>query len=477
MNSAQTNLTDNIAKARELLKNPQNCSPELAAIILLLLSLFELLLPKLFKNSKNSSMPPSQDPNRAKTPSALGKKKPVGQPGRVGTNLTPFETPDEIIPVPVELTSLPGGRTYRKVGIAKRQVVEIIIKRHVKEYQLEIIEDDKGKRYTATALEGAGRPVQYGSSVKAMAVYMSMYQLIPYGRVEDYFRDQAQIPLCQGSLFNFNQEAFLALEAFEKIAKIKLQTASLLHADETSINVNGKRVWLHNASNDRWTLFAPHVKRGAEAMQEIGILPAFRGVMVHDHWKPYFTFKGAKHALCHAHHLRELQAVVEAHPEQTWAQKMKVLLCAINEATGAAGAALGGRAAVLYRRQYREILKIGDQECPPPPDPPAGTPKKKGRVKKTKARNLLERLRDFEAESLRFMTMSEVPFTNNQGENDIRMTKVQQKISGCFKSWEGSQIFCRIRSYLLTSQKHGIGATDALTTLFQKKLPDFCTGA
>jgi transposase len=304
---------------------------------------------------------------------------------------------------------------------------------------------------------------------------MSQYQLIPYGRVEDYFRDQAGIPVSSGSLFNFNKEAFDRLAEFETIAKARLQNALFLHGDETGINVNGKRLWLHTASNDRWTLFMPHAKRGAEAMKEMDVLPHFKGIMIHDHWAAYFTFNQATHALCNAHHLRELQAVIETCPDHSWARLMKELLLEINEAVHNAGGVLAEKEAKIYRDRYRKILNQGDNECPQPPDPPLDTPKKRGKIKKTKARNLLERLRDFEAETLRFMSVPYVPFTNNQGENDIRMTKVQQKISGCFKSIEGANIFCRVRSYLLSAQKHGISPTDALQTLFQGKLPNFCS--
>ena len=462
-----------IAQAKEALNKEKGLSPSFQTLIQLLLVVIEILVGRVSKNSKNSSIPPSQDTNRKKLSEAKGKRKPGGQLGREGKNLVPFATPDEIIMVPVDRKSLPKGHRYHKVDVAKRQVVEFVVSRLVKEYHLEIVEDENGKRYTAESPVGS-RPIQYGSSVKATAVYMSMYQLIPYGRVEDYFRDQAHIPVSSGSLCNFNQEAFALLADFETIAKAKLQNAPFLHTDETGINVNSKGHWLHNASNDKWTLFAPHAKRGTEAMQDIGILPNFKGTMIHDGWPAYFTYTECKHALCNAHHLRELQAAVEAEPSHHWAQELKDLLCTINDAVQQKGGVLPAEAADIYRDYYRAILAKGDTECPPPPDPPADAPKKRGRIKKTKERNLLERLRNYETETLRFMTDQDIPFTNNRGENDIRMTKVQQKISGCFKSIEGAQIFCRVRSYLLSAQKHNISATDALTTLFQGKLPEFC---
>ena len=360
--------------------------------------------------------------------------------------------------------------------MAKRQIVEIILSRYIKEYQLEIVADENGKRFTAEGPVGTGRPVQYGASVKAMAVYMGAYQLIPYGRVEEYFRDQAEIPISSGSLFNFNKEAFDLLEEFETTAKDQLRNSKFLHSDETGINVNGKGHWLHVALNDKWTLFMPHQKRGAEAMDVMDILPHFAGVSIHDHWKPYLTYKGCKHALCNAHHLRELQAAAESSPDHTWAVLMQEFLKEANVVVLEAGGSLIRSAFREKQKRYREIIAIGEKECQLPPPPPIDPekPKKRGKIAKSKERNLFERLRDFEAETLRFMYVSYIPFTNNPGENDIRMTKVQQKISGCFKSFEGAQMFCRIRSYLLTAQKNDINATDALDILFSGKLPDFC---
>jgi transposase len=473
-----TNVTQSIEQVRQMLKHNKGVSPELVALILVLLTVLEILLERFGKNSRNSSIPPSQDPNRDKTPKPDNKKKkPGGQVGRIGKNLKPVENPDEIIEVPVDRKMLPPGRKYQKVGVVKRQIVDFLVSRKITEYQLEIVADEKGKRYTADAPEGASRPIQYGNSMKASAVYMGMHQLIPCGRVEEYFRDQAGIAISCGSLFNFNRSAYILLEDFELIAKERLTNSLFLHFDETGINIKGKGHWLHGALNDKWTLFMPHKKRGNEAMDDMGILPKFKGVSIHDHWVAYFKYTDCSHALCNAHHLRELQAVVEKYPHSTWAQLTKDLLLEMNEAVRRAGGVLPKEEADNYLKKYREILKIGDEECPlrpPEPEEPE-KPKKRGRKKKTKERNLLERLKNFEAETLRFMGVKEVPFTNNPGENDIRMTKVKQKISGCFMSFEGAQHFCRIRSYLLTAQKHGINATDALNALFSGKLPDFCT--
>jgi len=436
-----------------------------------------LLFSRLNINSRNSSKPPSQDPNREKSPKRTdGKKKPGGQPGRVGKNLKLEESPDEIIPVPVDRSALPKGRIYKRVGVKKRQVVELIVSRKVIEYQLEILEDEKGRRFTADAPEGVSRPAQYGASVKAMVAYMNVYQMVPFARVEEYFRDAAGIPLSSGSIGNFIKEAYDRLDKFERIAVEKLRNSAILHSDETGINVKGKGHWLHAALNEKWTLFMPHEKRGKEAMDDMGILPEFKGILIHDHWKSYFSYIECLHALCNAHHLRELQAVIEMHPEWTWAKLLQALLLEINAAVHKAGGVLEKKEADDYLAKFRGIIEIGEAECPGPPPPivEPGQKKKRGRQKKSKARNLLERLRDYEKETLRFMNEADVPFTNNPGENDIRMTKVKMKISGCFMSFEGAAQFCRVRSYLLTCQKNGIYAMEALNTLFSGNLPDFC---
>ena len=272
-----------------------------------------------------------------------------------------------------------------------------------------------------------------------------------------------------GSVFNFNKEAYERLAPFEQWAKTELAKSMLMHADETGINIGGKRHWLHCASNASLTWFQPHEKRGTVAMDEMGILPFFKGTLCHDHWKPYYHYD-CTHALCNAHHLRELERAWEQ-DQQQWARKMQVLLIDIRTAVGDAGGCLPPDEAKRWRQRYRRLLKKAETECPPPDE--SQRKGKRGRLKRSKARNLLERLRDFEHDVLRFMEVESVPFTNNQGENDLRMTKVQQKISGCFRSMDGAKIFCRVRSYLSTCRKQGMTATQALTLLFQGKNPDF----
>jgi transposase len=457
-----------IEKANALVREDRQLSAATKSMFEILILIITLLANRLNLNSTNSSKPPSSDPNRKKQVREKSGNKAGGQNGHVGTTLKKIDHPDRVEEIKVDRRTLPPGQ-YCQVGFESRQVFDIDISRVVTEYRAQILENENGHQFVAPFPEGVTQAAQYGVGVKAHSVYLSQYQLIPYNRVQDYFADQLQIPISDGSIFNFNKAAYGLLADFENRARSELAAAKVAHADETGINIGGKRYWLHCLSNDRWTCYHPHAKRGTDAMNDIGVLPMFSGVLCHDHWKPYFTYD-CTHALCNAHHLRELERAWEQ-DGQTWAQQMQGLLKTINGKVTDAGGALDDKESQKYRQQYRDLLKQAEIECPEPiRDKKKG---KRGRIKKSKSRNLLERLRDFESEVLRFMDVDYVPFTNNLGENDIRMTKVQQKISGCFRSIEGAQIFCRVRGYLSTCRKHGVSSSHALACLFDGKQPDF----
>ena len=459
-----------IDQVKQLLETEKNLSPVLKSALEIMLVLVSVLLNRVTLNSKNSSKPPSSDPNRLKPTRKKSGKKPGGQKGHVGTTLKQIKAPDEIEVIDVDRRTLPKGHAYKEVGFEKRQVFDLYVSSVVTEYQAQILEDENGQGFVATFPEGVTQAVQYGNRLKAHAVYMSQYQLLPYKRIEEYFTEQLQIPISQGSIFNFNKEAKAQLTEFEEVTKNKLASAQRMNVDETHINIKGDRHWLHCASNDVWTYYFPHKKRGCEAMDEMNIIPRFTGILCHDHWKPYYTYEDCLHSLCNAHHLRELTRAHEQ-DDQQWAQKMKTLLEAFNVAVNESGGLLDQRTADDHRKQYRVLLEEADIECPPPDESQPN--RKRGRLKRSKSRNLLERLRDYEDDVLRFMGNIDAPFTNNQGERDIRMTKVQQKISGCFRSREGAEIFCRVRGYLSTCRKNGVSSSCAMEMLFEKKLPDF----
>ncbi len=455
-----------IEKAQSIVHEDKQLSTATKSMFEVLILIITLLVNRLGLNSTNSSKPPSSDPNRKKGTREKTGKKAGGQTGHVGTTLQKVDKPDRIKVIRIDRHKLPAGQ-YRQAGFETRQVFDIDFSRMVTEYRAQILEDEGGRRFVAPFPKGVNKAVQYGAGIKAHSVYMSQFQLVPYNRICDYFADQLQIPIGEGSIFNFNKEAWQLLGDFENLTKAELAASNLAHADETGININGKRHWLHGLSNDLWTLYHPHEKRGTDAMNEMSVLPVFKGILCHDHWKPYYKYE-CDHALCNAHHLRELTRSWEQ-DGQKWALEMKTFLETTHRAVSDAGGALDAEISLKYRQKYRDLIKKAEVECPEPERPKKG---KRGRIKKSKSRNLLERLRDFENDTLRFMDTEYVPFSNNMAENDIRMTKVQQKISGCFRSIEGAKIFCRVRGYLSTCRKHGISSTEALRSLFDGKLPE-----
>ena len=465
-------IESNVEKIKQQIKADTTLSPSMRTTLDLLLLIVTLLCQRLGLNSSNSSKPPSTDLNRKKEPKNNSKKNSGGQKGHNGSTLSLDSNPDITHKLPVDQTLLPQG-CYTEVGYETRQVVDVEFKRVVTEYQAQILENEVGKRFVAAFPKGVNGRIQYGNGVKAHAVYLSQYQLLPYDRIREYFTDQLNIPLSTGSLYNFINTAYSKLEETNalEIIKTNLRNEAVLHADETGININGDRQWLHNASSLKWTYLSAHEKRGHTAMDDIGILPHFNGVMCHDHWKPYYGYD-CLHSLCNAHHLRELTRAYEQ-DGQGWAETMHLFLVKLNQSVHDKGGSISKEKQVSYITQYRTILKDGEKESPAP----IRVKGKRGRPKKTKSRNLLERLQNYEDDVLRFMADSEVPFTNNQGENDLRMAKVQQKISGCFRSEYGADMFFGLRSYLSSCKKQGVSASTALTLLLNGMLPNIFTPA
>lgn len=454
-------MKDLVDTIRAELKLTSGLSPSLLNSMHLLTEALLILTNQKGLNSQNSSIPPSKDPFRIKkTGIKKGKKKPGGQVGHKGSRLEPFDNPTHIEEFEIDRRTLPKGK-YKSAGFEARQVIDISVSLIITEYRCEILLDGRGNQYVAEFPAGVSEPVQYGSSVKATSVYLSEYQLIPLDRVTETLKSQFGLPLSKGSVSNFNVYAYKALEGFEVWLKEGLKKSSMAHADETGININGSGYWLHSLSNLNMTYFFPDEKRGKEAMDRMGVLPFFKGILTHDHWKAYFNYD-CIHSLCNAHHLRELAWAFEQ-DGQLWAKNMRRLLMKINAAVDKAGGVLSSKADKIFRNKYRKLLARANKECP----------RNEETRKQSKSRNLLQRLLAFEEQTLLFMEDELAPFTNNQGERDIRMTKVQQKISGCFRSMEGARIFCRIRSYLSTCRKQGVDPMEALELLFNGKLPEF----
>ena len=467
------NINSAIENARKQIAEDKTLSPSMRTTFDLLILIISLLVHKQGINSSNSSLPPSKDPNRKKKrPLKLKvqKKKPGAQVGHKGTTLLKSDAPNEIENIKVDRRTIPSGN-YKVIGFDSRQVFDINISLHIKEYRAEILENENGKKFSANFPNDVKKAVQYGSGIRSQAVYMSIFQMIPLDRILDYFKEQAGLSVSKGSISNFKTDAYLKLFeiGYKNWVENKLLHSKVLHADETGINVGGKRIWLHGVSNENYVLYHPDLMRGKDAMDRMGILENFKGVLCHDHWKPYYKFEHCTHSLCNAHHLRELTRAHEQ-DEQSWANQMKNLLNEIyKNVQERESNCLDIENIKKYQKRYRTILSKGKKECPLIINK-TGIGRK---IRRCKARNLLERLERYEEDVLRFMKEGLVPFTNNQGENDIRMTKVQQKISGCFRSMDGANEFSLLRSYIVTAKKQGMGASEALRLLFRGETPEF----
>ena len=421
-------------------------------------------------DSRNSSKPPSTDGFHKPAPKSQRKKtgrKPGGQQGHPGSTLPFSETPDHLISHPVTTCACCGRDLSAQVAdtVERRQVLDIPpIRMEVIEHRFETklcLGCHAVTSSTKSAPANISAPVQYGPRIHALAVYLKTYQLLPFKRCAELIRTLFGGTLCEGTLANMVMKMSGSLDTSLAAILDMLAGAKVAHFDETGASVKGKRHWVHVASTKKSTLYTMHEKRGAVAMDAMGVMSKFTGRAIHDHWKPYYTYKKCSHGLCNAHHLRELTFVHEV-IGQDWAKLMKDLLLQIKSAVTKAKAEnrnhLDDKEIARFVRNYTKIILQGSV-VNPLPDP---VPKKRGRPKDTKAGNLVRRLKDHQSEVLAFMYDFSVAFENNLAERDLRMMKVQQKISGTFRSDHGGDHFCRIRSYLSTAQKNFVSALDAL---------------
>ena len=471
MTVGHVNVLETIERIKNEISKDKSISPVLVSSIELLIVVIQMLLDRQKMNSTNSSLPPTSDKKRRsrwkdrKKRRKRSDKSVGGQEGHVGCTLTQYEEVDEVIELSVDRRTLPGDVKFTSSDPELRQVIDLNLEFIVREYQAEVLIGNDGSRFVAQFPDHINKAIQYGPSVKSFAVYMSQYQLIPYARVQEVLKDQFGLKISSGSLSNFNKEAFEKLEFFERDIISNLSKEKLLHADETGIKVDTELAWIHVLATNNFTFYYPHYKRGRDAMVEMEVLPDYRGILVHDHWKPYLGYK-CTHVLCNAHHLRELQWVIDF-KKQSWAKSMKRFLNNLNDLVDEYGGILPVDIQKKKIKRYQDIILKGKSECPKIM-PVIGSGKK--RCKQTKERNLLDRLCGYEDQTLLFIKDKDVPFTNNQAERDIRMVKVQQKISGQFKSMNGARYFCRIRSYLMTSRKNGCSPFDKLCYLFDPQL-------
>ena len=425
---------------------------------------------QLAKNSRNSGKPPSSDGFNRPAPKSLREKsqRPTGgQPGHAGCTLARSEKPDRVVVHSVASCARCGGApgAMTCISVEKRQVHDLpprglIVTEHHVETKLCAC----GCLNQAVFPPEVSAPVQYGPGVKAAAVYLKNYQLLPYERTCELFGDLFECPISEGTLANILAECSDRLEQPDLQIKAHIARASVVHFDESGSRVDQQLWWVHVASTATATYYFIHPKRGAEAIDAIDILPGFRGRAIHDFWKPYFGYP-CDHGLCNAHHLRELTFVHEEH-HQAWAKSM--ITCLLDMKAAVAGARPNANSLSHFqvrtlRRRYEAIIEDGYRENLLEP---SARGKKRGPEKKTKPRNLLERLDKHRSQVQAFLNDFNVPFDNNQAERDIRMMKVQQKISGLFRSAEGANAFCRIRTYISTARKNALGALEAIQRIF-----------
>lgn len=424
---------------------------------------------RLKQNSRNSSKPPSSDglakPKAHRSRRRASGRRPGGQPGSEGHHLAQVAEPDRLVVHEPERCagcgeSLAGAEL---VGVERRQVFDL-----PPEIRLEVCEHRAQRRRcrccgrvsVGAFPELLRAPAQYGPQLRALVCYLACYQHLPYERIARLLADCHGASLSTGTLQAIVAQGAAALEPFLDEVRGQLAGSAVLHLDETGARAAGRLHWVHEAATETLTLYGLHERRGRQGIDALGVLPGFAGVAIHDGWAPYRAYTDCKHALCNGHHLREL-AGVEEQGGQAWAHEMACLLLEIKAAVDAANDAgatqLEPRMLAGYRRRYRQIIAAG-YACNPEP----ARTGKRGRPRQGKARSLLLRLDRHEDDVLRFAHDLNVPFDNNQAERDIRMIKLQQKISGCWRTREGADTFLALRSYISTARKQGQGVLAVL---------------
>jgi hypothetical protein len=441
---------------------------------------------RLAKDSHNSGKPPASDglARRVRKTKSLRQpsgKKAGGQLGHRGETLHLVAMPDTVVehrPAVCAHCQTPLAAEAAVVARERRQVQELPpVRLLVTEHQALQVRCPACAQVTEAAFPAeAPSRAQYGPQVRALAVYLAQEQLVPLGRVQQLLADLFGVRLGRGSLVSWIQQAARVLEPVEMAIKAALRRAGVLRHDESGVRRAGRLAWAHVVCTTQLTHYAIHAKRGQEATAAMGILPGYRGVRVHDGWAPNWAETACRHALCNVHHLRELTFLEEVY-QQGWATDLKALLREMQTATDQARAQ-GLRRLLPSQRdplvvRYHALLAAGLAANPPPDQP--RRPGQRGRVKQTPARNLLERLLLHQDAVLAFLDDLTIPFDNNQAERDLRGLKMQQKVSGCFRSDPGAAAFARLRGYLSTLRKQGHALLTALQAAFagQPFYPEF----
>jgi transposase len=432
------------------------------------------LRQRLAQNSRNSSRPSSSDGlAKAPAPKSLRRRsgrRQGGQPGHEGARLERVERPDGVIVHVPDVCEGCGGdlADSEPAGEEARQVFDLPrVRLVVAEHRSQRRRCACGHLTSAAFPAGVGAPAQYGPRMRALGVYLVAVQHLPYQRAAQLLDDWLGAPLSTGTLVEFVKSAASDLDEFLDLVHEQLTRSPIVHFDETGARVAGRGRWLHCASTETWTFYALHDRRGTEGIDHAGVMPRFHGIAVHDGWPQYRSYTQATHALCNAHHLRELLGVIEQHTDgkQSWANHMDALLRALHEEVKAAKTAdedwLDPVMLACYRLAYEQIVTLGHRQNPPP----TVRTGKRGPIGRSISANLLRRLDEQREQVLRFAHDFQVPFDNNLVERDIRMIKIQQKISGSWRTTTGADSFLALRAYISTTRKQGRDILDALARL------------
>jgi len=429
---------------------------------------------KLNKNSKNSSKPPSSDGLKKPSPKSLREpsgKKAGGQEGHKGKNLSVLDKPDTVHKcMPEKCKSCPKRSKCEKHAkvLDTRFTVDMIARTSTTAHELCQVECPmSGETMKGAFPEGINARVQYGDNLNSFVVALNTVGALSINRTHEILSGVFDIPISTGTINSMVLRASARMsQTVEAIGELTLDEYNI-NCDETGTRVDGKNKWVHEISSLLYVFLRLHDKRGKIAMNDIGLLKRYHGIVTHDCWSSYWSCEGDfQHSVCCAHLLRELNGVIENYPEQEWAKKFSLLLMVMKDLRDSAVS--NGRTALSenhlnkFDEVYDKIIRLAMDENPLPAD----TVKRKGRKKKGKVRALIERLQKYKGEICLFTRDFKVPFDNNQAERDFRMVKTKTKVSGCFRTDEGASAYLTIMSYIGTAKKHGINAFKAILNAF-----------
>ncbi len=423
-------------------------------------------------DSRTTHAPPSSDPRgKQRSQRRRSGRKSGGQPGHAGHRLEPVDKPDQVVEHTLDQCEC-CGHDLRRQAVEDVSVHQVFDLPHL---PLVITEHRCEKKtcphcramQRAAPPSGAEQPTQYGPRLAALAVFLHIGQFVPLKRTVDIIATLTGHCVSEGWISACRRRAAQGLASFKETVTRALRAAPSVCCDETGFRFAGRRFWLHVCCTGLLTLLLCHRRRGAEATRTMGVLPGYAGIAVHDHWSPYFTFTDCRHAVCNEHLVRELDGVV-ARDGAHWAKRLKIILydgLELKRRFHHQGLPIPNDKIASITRRYRTWVRAGYADTPEPPPTPAA----RGRPKRGKTLALLDRLRDHEDATLRFLHEPDVPWSNNQAEQDIRPAKTLMKIIGGFRTETGAEEFCIIRSYLSTARKNGIHPFDAIASALAGK--------